>query len=195
MPLKPLPPECPLVALTVAEVAAARAAGHLEIHDNGVLTLHRPGEPARQIVTPSSPPADHRSLRGPLTAEHRAAIRAAWARRPPPVGRRGKRGPLTEEHKAALRAAWVRRKALKVPDREENPQNGVKPPQMLPLGKTAPGAPEKAAGERPGIRHSGTRQAARRNRSRPPPWLGPDDWPSWAEETAIDMLWRIFTAD
>ena len=44
--MKPLPPDNLLtVILSIAEVAAAKRDGYLHIHDNGVLTIQRPGEP------------------------------------------------------------------------------------------------------------------------------------------------------
>ncbi len=51
--LPPLPPDnLPVIRLTIPEIAAAKAAGYLRIHDNGVLTLHRPGESPQEIWTP-----------------------------------------------------------------------------------------------------------------------------------------------
>jgi hypothetical protein len=52
--LKPLPPDdLPTQMFTVAELAAAKAAGHLRIHDNGVLTMNRPGQPVVAVLTPA----------------------------------------------------------------------------------------------------------------------------------------------
>jgi hypothetical protein len=50
--MKPLPPnELPVVTFSIAEVAAAKRGGFLTIHDNGVLTIQRPGEPPVQVLT------------------------------------------------------------------------------------------------------------------------------------------------
>ena len=110
-PLKPLPPDYPIIALTVAEITAARAAGHLAIHDNGVLTLHQPGEPVRQIATPSSPTTREGGRRHPLTAEHKAAMTAG---------------------RAAARA----RRESKVPDREETPPIDPNVPERGPASRS-----------------------------------------------------------
>jgi hypothetical protein len=56
--MKPLPPDdLPIVTFSVAEIAAAKRDGYLHIHDNGVLTIHRPGEPVAQVLIP---PKDRR---------------------------------------------------------------------------------------------------------------------------------------
>lgn len=53
-----LPPnDLPIVIFSIAEVAAAKRDGSLTIHDNGVLTIQRPGEPLVQVLTP---PKDRR---------------------------------------------------------------------------------------------------------------------------------------
>ena len=48
-----LPPnDLTTVTFSIAEIAAAKRDGFLTIHDNGVLTIHRPGEPIVQVHTP-----------------------------------------------------------------------------------------------------------------------------------------------
>jgi hypothetical protein len=89
--MKPLPPnDLPTAVFSVAEIAAAKRDGYLHIHDNGVLTIHRSGEPVTQVHTPAK---DRR--RKPLTCsdlcdkiqEGRVSARArhnAMAERPAP---------------------------------------------------------------------------------------------------------------
>jgi hypothetical protein len=43
------PQTLPRRELTVKEIAAAKKAGYLEIHDNGVLTIKRPGQPEFEV--------------------------------------------------------------------------------------------------------------------------------------------------
>ena len=48
-----LPPnDLTTVTFSIAEIAAAKRDGFLTIHDNGVLTIQRPGEPVVQVHTP-----------------------------------------------------------------------------------------------------------------------------------------------
>ena len=48
-----LPPnDLTTVTFSIAEIAAAKRDGSLTIHDNGVLTIQRPGEPVVQVHTP-----------------------------------------------------------------------------------------------------------------------------------------------
>ena len=50
---KPLPPDdLPTVTLSIADVAAAKRDGFLTIHDNGVLTIQRPGGSPVQVLVP-----------------------------------------------------------------------------------------------------------------------------------------------
>ena len=57
MPKPPPPDDLPIVTFSIAEIAAAKRDGSLTIHDNGVLTIQRPGEPLVQVL---SPPKDRR---------------------------------------------------------------------------------------------------------------------------------------
>ena len=51
--IKPLPPDnLPTAAFSIAEIVAAKRDGSLTIHDNGVLTIQRPGEPVTQVIAP-----------------------------------------------------------------------------------------------------------------------------------------------